>query len=200
MKKVPIHYSPNAEDIIVKFPKTQLKKGEVIKVPDQFDSIFTYKDGAQELIQNRREIILEYPVESIYFVLHTRNVLHTKWGTPSRILIADQKAQSQMLGAFGRIEYSLQNAAKLITTTMKSEEVLTQNDLNHLILSMIPDVFNTYFATIQSMDINEPAKVAIDLQAKLTPELSTRMDERGLELKGLSIENVNFELPERMAS
>lgn len=198
MKKNPIHYSPNADDIVVKFPKTQLKKGEVIKVPDQFDSIFTYKDGTQELIQNRREILLEYPVESVHFVLHTRNVLHSKWGTPSRILVADQKGQSQMLGAYGRIEYALQNASRLIATTMKSEEVLTQKNLNQLTLSMIPDVFNTYFASSEALEISQPAKLAIELQTKLTPLLASRMDDRGLELKGLTIENVNFELPERM--
>ena len=200
MKKPPLQYTPQSDDIIVKFPRSQLKKGEVVKVPNQFDSIFVYRDGTQELIQNRREIVLEYPVESIYFVLHTRSILTMKWGTPSRILVADLKGQSQMLGAYGRIEYSLQNATKLIATELHSEEVMTQKEIDHALLALIPSVFNEYFATIQSIDTTDPAKTAVELEKKLSPYLSEKMDERGIVLKTLSIENVNFELPERMSA
>lgn len=199
MKKTPIQYSPNPDDIIAKFPKTQLKKGDVVKIPTNFDAVFVYQDGTQELIQGIREITLEYPVDGIYFVLHTKSVLKTKWGTPSRILIADQKGQSQMLGAYGRIEYSLQNASKVITAKMQSAAALELKDLNQWVLEMVPESFNQYFATIQTIDISDPARLSIELKEKISPYLSQLMDDIGLKLNALTFENVNFELPERMS-
>ena len=200
MKKAPIQYSPNPSDLIAKFPRTQLKKGETVKIPVNFDSVLVYKDGTQELVQNIRSVTLEYPVESIFFVLNNRGVLKTKWGTPNRILVADIKGQAQMLGAFGRIEYSLQNPSKLIIKKMHSAERLIQSDLDQWVLELIPDAFNKYFATIQSLDIKDPAKLAIELKAKITPFLEALMDDLGLSLKSLTVENVNFDLPERTLS
>lgn len=200
MKKNTIGFEPNPNDIIAKVPKTQLKKGEIVKIPKNYDAILMYRDGTQEVIQNILEITLEYPVEMIYLVLHNRQTLETKWGTPTRILIEDELQQSQLLGAYGTIEFQMQNASRFITTRMGQETVTNYDALKHHVLVLIPEAFNQYFATIQSIQTEDPAKLSIDLKHQLSPYLETLLDDLGLRLKSMVIENVNFQRPEGVVS
>lgn len=200
MKKNTIGFEPNPNDIIAKVPKTQLKKGEIVKIPKNYDAILMYRDGTQEVIQNILEITLEYPVEMIYLVLHNRQTLETKWGTPTRILIEDELQQSQLLGAYGTIEFQMQNASRFITTRMGQETVTNYDALKHHVLDLIPEAFNQYFATIQSIQTEDPAKLSIDLKHQLSPYLETLLDDLGLRLKSMVIENVNFQRPEGVVS
>lgn len=190
--KEQIRFSPEANQVIVKIPKTHFKKGEVLSIPTGFEALLYSKEGTVEAVQGVLEKKLETPVEVIYLVRGNRAIISAKWGTPNRILVRDQNGQPQKLGAYGSFEFKLANPARYVNTRMAHDNEVGENTLKKDLLGLIPETINHVFLSNPSVDLDNISQLKAKMSQEMKNILETLSDDFGFSIHKLLIEDINF--------
>ncbi len=191
-KSKTIKYDIENNHLISKLPGQDFKKGTTIDNPPGYEAVLIDKDGSQEVVKNQHKIKLDRSVYYIYYVQSNRKVIKARWGTPTRIKVKTNE-DIKTLGGYGHIEFQLMNPMRYINTRIHSEQFVDEEILTKLVLSWIPDLFHQVIEDLQPFDLTQESKNVLKLKEALSPKLSKALDEIGLQLKSLNIENLNFQ-------
>jgi membrane protease subunit (stomatin/prohibitin family) len=197
-KSKSIVYDFDNNHIISKIPGQNFKKGSTIDNPPGFEAVLLDQDGSQEVIKNTHLIKLNRPVYNIFYVQSNRKIIKAKWGTPTRIKVKTQDGY-QNLGGYGHIEFQLINPLRYINTRLNNNQYLDEEMLTKMVLSWIPDLFHQIMKDLEPIDSNEESANVLKLKELLQPKLDKVLDEVGVLLKTLNVENLNFQRIEEAA-
>jgi membrane protease subunit (stomatin/prohibitin family) len=191
MKKS-LKFQPEPHQMIVQVPRTQYKKGEFISVPPGYEALIIANDMTTEVIQNRLEFKLEYPVEIIYFVKSNRNLTSTKWGTKSRLEVQDNTRETLKLGAYGTVEFQLVSPHKLIQTRLSNGHDLTDKQLIEMVLNELPEALNDWGLKTSNVDKNNLNELMDDFKSAVKTKLDNLCDVFGVNINKLTVESINL--------
>jgi membrane protease subunit (stomatin/prohibitin family) len=191
MKKS-LKFQPESHQMIVQVPRTQYKKGEIISVPPGYEALIIANDMTAEVIQNRLEFKLDYPVEIIYFVKSNRNLISTKWGTKSRLEVQDDLNKPLKLGAYGTLEFQLISPHKLIQTRLSNGQDLTDKQLIEMVLSELHEALNEWSLKTSDVDKNNLSDLMPNFKVTVKTKLDTLCDSFGVNISKLTVESINL--------
>jgi membrane protease subunit (stomatin/prohibitin family) len=187
-----IRFTPESNQVIVKIPRTQFKKGETLSIPQGFEALLMAKEGPVESVQGVLEKKFESPVEIIYLVRGNRAVISSKWGTPNRLLVRDQNGQPQKMGAYGLFEFKLTNPSRYVITRMAHNSEVDEATLKKDIQGLIPEALNQVFQSQEAIDTTQLSTLISKLSIEMKKKLEELSDDLGLSIHKLVIEDVNF--------
>lgn len=187
-----IRFNPEASQVIVKIPKTNFKKGEILSIPPGFEALLFTKEGTVEAVQGVLEKKFENPVQVIYLVRGNRAIISSKWGTPNRVLVRDQNGQPQKLGAYGSFEFKLANPTRYVNTRMAHDAEVDENTLKKDLLGLIPAAINQVFLSSPLIDTENISQFKAKMSVEMKNILETLSDDFGFSIHKLLIEDINF--------
>lgn len=191
-KSKAIKYDVENNHLISKLPGQDFKKGTIIDNPPGYEVILIDKDGSQEIVKNLHSIKLDRPIYYIYYVQSNRKIIKSRWGTPTRIKVQTQD-DLKTLGGYGHIEFQLMNPMRFINTRLKNDQFVDDEILTKLVLSWFPDLVHQIIETLQPFDLSQESANVLKFKEALTPKLEKVLDEIGIQLKSLNVENLNFQ-------
>lgn len=128
-------------------------------------------------------------VAEVYFV-NTKRFTNQKWGTMNPFMMRDQDFGIVRVRAFGNYEMRVLDPAKFIREIVGTDGEFTTNEINEQIRNAIVSNFSTVIAeaNVPVLDlVGKYQTLGKDLVSKIQPHI----DQYGIELSGLFIENVS---------
>jgi hypothetical protein len=190
-KKVFMH-SPESHHIISKVPENGFKKGESVQVPQGYEALLFEADGGQELIKNQLLIKLENPIQYVYFAKSNRRIIRSNWGTPNRIKV-NTEVGLKSFGGFGFVEFQLINPLRFVATRMSNETFVDEAIITQIVLGRIPEAMHQVLPGLEPLSTENESVIINQLVESLKPVLNKALDNIGIRLETLVIENINFQ-------
>ena len=191
-KKI-VKFEGNPEHLIVLHRRDRYAKNTLVEVPKGYEVAIFEPDGTTEVIKNVYEFKLKNDAKYIYYVRSNKVIFQSKWGTPSRINVLDQEGRANSLGSYGNIEFKLMNPVRFINNRLSAFQYLDEEGLIQLVLSKLPEFFQLAIKDVEPIDASDVTGLGLAIKNSLMQNVAKRLDDMGIELVDVVVENVNLQ-------
>ncbi len=139
--------------------------------------------------------LFESPFKSEVYFFSTRTQLDNKWGTPQPITVRDKEFGAVRLRAFGNYSFHMVDPKLFYTQISGTREVYTTADIEGQLRGAVLQSISTAVANSGIVFLDLAANQQLFAQA-LTTELAPQFTAMGLQLDGMTLQNVS--LPEEL--
>lgn len=191
--KKSVKFEGNLEHLIVLHRRDKYPKNTLVEVPKGYEVVIFEPNGTTEVIKNMFEFKLKYEAKYIYYVKSNKAIFQSKWGTPSRINVLGDNGATKSLGAYGNIEFKLMNPVRFINNRLNTFQYLDEETFIQLVLSKLPEFFQIAVKDLEPINLSDSTGLALNLKKSLMDHVAKRLDEMGIELTDIVVENANLQ-------
>ncbi len=211
-----IIYEGKSEDVIWKSPEDKIHPNAKIYSRKDCDVIFlrngafmgAFNDKSEyHLADSKRQGKLSKmfkgveAVENVeFYYINKRKELENPWGTASRIQIYDKHYDMHTsIGANGAYKFRIDNAMKLASKLMGSDQSLSQDNVKEFFKTEINAEIRNALAGLfkkgkySLKDIAEVTSMEKDVASDIQETLNDMFDDYGVEISRFTINDINFD-------
>ncbi len=206
-----IHWVDNSRDTMVwRFEREdhEIKYGAKLTVREGQTAVFVHEGqladvfnpGLYMLETNNMPILttlnfwdhgFKSPFKSEIYYVNTTRFNNLKWGTKNPIICRDPEFGPVRIRAFGTYSIKISDPARFLTEIVGTDGEFTMDEISYQIRNIIVQKFSRVIAS-SGIPVLDMAANTADLGKLIVAEISGTLEEYGLEMPELYIENISL--------